>query len=575
MKKFIVWMVLVAMIMTFPIGAKAAPAETASAECPATLYLDERIQSMANESGQTLTVENVKQLSDFLQNVYYLCELSPTGYVICDGRTGNVIEYSTSSKSPYSEINSELFYIGPTYYYTKNEDGSYFDILSGQTVSQSEQQFVEDAKSASDRLYAAQENYAQKLQNLGDTNVAAPESLTGKSFQAKKKAVFNNYLMGSDTIKALSTNQKMGYISIGNGVCGYIAAGLMLFWIDECSYVEEAINDFSYLQPQQKGFWGPDLTRELRSYGEKNSTAAIGFFGDQDICEVIEKYAKAHSLRIGYERSVWPAGYDSVIKALKENNKPVILFGSLQKTENSSDRDDHAVLAYGYTSDGNVIVHYGWSGYSEVVIQGGTFGSSFELTSVSSQKVPMTDVAASNWAYDSAQYCGRYQILTMENDKYNPNRSINRGEFIEALYKLSGSPDVDVTAGKLNQYTDISSSSPHYRAATWGVANGILNGVSSTELKLSGTLTREQVATFFLRYSNLLQCSYRVQNGPSASSFSDYSSVGSFAREAMNFCTQRYLLIGNDGKLMPKKVLTRAEAGQLIYNCSNKAVRGK
>ena len=91
------------------------------------------------------------------------------------------------------------------------------------------------------------------------------------------------------------------------------------------------------------------------------------------------------------------------------------------------------------------------------------------------------------------------------------------------------------------------------------------------------SLTREQAAAFLQRYSNTLVLNYSKTNGPAASSFADYSQVSAYARDPMNFCTKRYLFQGSkeSGKLYlkPKAKLTRAEAGQLLYNLSQKACR--
>ena len=84
-------------------------------------------------------------------------------------------------------------------------------------------------------------------------------------------------------------------------------------------------------------------------------------------------------------------------------------------------------------------------------------------------------------------------------------------------------------------------------------------------------------AAFLQRYSNTLVLNYSKTNGPAASSFADYSQLSAYARDPMNFCTKRYLFQGSkeSGKLYlkPKAKLTRAEAGQLLYDLSQIASR--
>ena len=97
--------------------------------------------------------------------------------------------------------------------------------------------------------------------------------------------------------------------------------------------------------------------------------------------------------------------------------------------------------------------------------------------------------------------------------------------------------------------------------------------MTPTTLNLDQTLTREQAVTFLYRTSNVLGCSFANTSGPNANTFPDYNSVSSFARTAMNWATKRYIVIGNQGYLNPKDLLTRAEAAQLIYKLSQKGSR--
>ena len=47
------------------------------------------------------------------------------------------------------------------------------------------------------------------------------------------------------------------------------------------------------------------------------------------------------------------------------NNRPVIVFGNLPV--GNKKKAGHAVVAYGETTGGQLITHYGWKGYTNVV----------------------------------------------------------------------------------------------------------------------------------------------------------------------------------------------------------------
>lgn len=534
--------------------------------------LENQIRVLTEENGCSLTVSTVKDLTDFAGNRYYLVEFSPLGYIICDGTYGRRVEYSLSSRSPYWGCDGALYYGGPTFYFSLTDD-TFVDQLYDETISLDDTAAIQDATITSVQFLDCLAENAEYHVISDSSEKEALQDFSGKEIApAKASPTGTKYYVpnatGGNKIINLKTQDQIGYYSYDSGVCGYIATGLMLYWIDECTSYEPIINDFAFIRGDHNGFNGPNLTRELFSYGEGSGSSALGWPFGEDMCDIIDTYANNRSLTIGYEWRMAPfSGMNSVYTAITTNNKPVIVFGSLTKGYSN-----HAVLAYGYSSNNEIIVHYGHANFSEVVLSG-IFGSSIELESYSSNAVPVADVPVSHWAYISSQYCTRYQIIPRESgNKYYPNRTMTRGEFINALYVLAGSPEPeDPTV--LDQYLDINPSSPYYNAAIWTVEKNIMNGMSPTSLGLAGSLTREQAVTFFYRYSNFLECAYSVTNGPAAYSFPDYSQVSIYARIAMDWATRRYILTGDSGYLYPQRALTRAEAGQLVYKLQQKATR--
>lgn len=546
------------------------------------------------------TVSAVKELRDYAGNVYYVCELEPTGYVISDASYGTIIEYSPSAPSPYLGVEGSLIYLGPTYCYARLNNGMLQNLFSGDVFSSSDDEFTSSAYEISEQIHATQAEYASTATETSTFETSSPAVLLGSSWSpdANSSTITYHYISGGSKLKKLTQRAQIGYYDLPGddentrkGVCGYVAAGLLLFWVDECLQIENAINDFAFLRKNGNGFWGTGLTRELLSYGSNNSTAAIDIpFLFEDISDVLDDYAEAHSLEIKYDRDIAVLHtLTSVMEWLDEEKKPVILFGGLHNPQSSGNQTIHAVLAYGWTENSKgdyleIIAHYGWPNYSEVVVQKATstFGSSVKLKNVESKPVLITDVTKTNrysWAYDAAQYCGRYQIIPVINKKFSPSKKVSRGEFVDALYTLSGRPLValndDETSDTLKPYTDITKNSPYYLAAAWAVENHVMSGTSSTTLGLSNTLTRAQAAVFLMSYSTkAFRLSYNSTSGPAASNFSDYASIPAWAREGMSFCTKRYLLSGvGENTLSPGTALTRAQIAVILYAISKKATR--
>lgn len=600
MKRLIALLLVIAMfpaLLTVPAAAMESKVKEETVCASPTEALRECIQNIANMAEEPRTVAAVKELRDYADNVYYVCELEPTGYIIADASYGTILEYSPSAPSPYLGMNTDLIYLGPTYCYAKQNEHEMQDLFSGELVAADDEAFVRAAQETSQQLHAAQAACAAELSaQTRALVVTLPEGLVGMQVSPKAGAgtVTSNYILGGSILKTLTTGEQIGYYEAPGdkpnereGVCGYIATGLLLYWVDELWSVD-VINNFAFLRSNKQGFWGSGLTRELRSYGSTNDTAAEDFFflDAGGIDDVIDAYGEAHSLSFDYNID-WAvlSGLGDVMKWLKNKQLPVILFGNLYNPQNPKDDDNrHAVLAYGWTEkDGEsheIIAHYGWENYSEVIVQKAstTFGSSLKFENATTNPVPITDVTKTNdysWAYNAAQYCGRYQILPIIGEKLNPSREVTRGEFVQALYMLTGKPELKQKASiTLRNYTDISILSPYYTAAAWTVENGIMSGTSDTTLGLSETLTRAQAAVFFRSYSNQLSLSYYSTSGPAAYSFSDYNDIPTWARDGMHFCTKRYLLAGvGNNSLSPNSSLTRAQIAVILFAISQKATR--
>lgn len=97
----------------------------------ATLLTEFLIQ----EENADLQISKLRSLSDFSGNKYTLIECEPTGYYILHNESGQYIEFSNESLSPYLDCQGELIYGGPTYYFTQaTEDNAYLNIMDKETI---------------------------------------------------------------------------------------------------------------------------------------------------------------------------------------------------------------------------------------------------------------------------------------------------------------------------------------------------------------------------------------------------------------------------------------------------------
>ena len=82
-------------------GANTVGMEPFAPRQDVTAALRDCVQRIADMAGEARTVAAVKELHDYSDNLYYVCELQPSGYIIADGSYGTIIEYSPESYSPY------------------------------------------------------------------------------------------------------------------------------------------------------------------------------------------------------------------------------------------------------------------------------------------------------------------------------------------------------------------------------------------------------------------------------------------------------------------------------------------
>lgn len=508
-------------------------------------------RSVEAREGVELEIADTKLLYDFAGNAYFLTEYAPTGYMIAHADTQEVVEYALASDSPYLGLDSDLFYGGATYYYYFNGDEYVHTIISESISVDEAQTFAEVNQKMNDCLYTAALNDTADLSN-------------------STAAVTKTYVPGSSFLSTLSSSDSFGYYA--GGVCGYIASGMLLLWMTK-RYNTEYINRFTFLKAGNR-FRNGNFTRKLRyEYGYGNDSSADGTFASASMKDVLLSYASdiKASFTIKTNPPLTLPTASSIIKILKESQVPVVVFGDLNYPS-GDDSAPHAVLAYGYTSDNDVVVHYGWSGYANVVLSynWGVLGSILYITNNSLNTVTIEDIPNDNWAYEPVSYCIRYGIIDVWDrgiKNFLPNEYMARGAFVNALYQFAGCPDISAyNAQKMyDTFDDFDKNTRFHDAAVWAYYNDLLYGTTNMTLTLGGAITREQAVVFLYRFSNSMNYSFSNTNGPAYTTFQDASKVTGYGIPAMDWATRRYIIWGSNNKLSPHDTMTRAQCASMLY----------
>ena len=193
----------------------------------------------------------------------------------------------------------------------------------------------------------------------------------------------------------------------------------------------------------------------------------------------------------------------------------------------------------------------------------------FKVTQKTKSAV-FSDVTASSysWAADSVDFLYYEEVANGSNGKYNPKSNITRGDFMLMLYRAfleEDYGDYNVTSN----FPDVVKGTTSYSKETYqavGVAKhlGIAQG-SNGKYNPTSYITREEAMTLIYRTLDEVGYSMSYTVSTSTSSFSDYSSVSSYARAAIKDLIGHGVVIGTNGKIQPKSNITRAEMAVILH----------
>lgn len=175
--------------------------------------------------------------------------------------------------------------------------------------------------------------------------------------------------------------------------------------------------------------------------------------------------------------------------------------------------------------------------------------------------LPFSDVNIDDWYYNSVKKVYENNLFSgTTKTKFAPKSNITRGMLMEVLYRKEGMPAVN---GKC-KFEDVDPSVYFNNAIEWAEENNIVNGVSENLFAPYEPMTREQVATVLCRYAKYKNADVISQGD--LSPFGDNNEISSWAEESMKWAVGNKIIVGNNGNLLPKSYITRAEMATVICN---------
>ena len=159
-----------------------------------------------------------------------------------------------------------------------------------------------------------------------------------------------------------------------------------------------------------------------------------------------------------------------------------------------------------------------------------------------------------------------------DNDNFNPDMAITRGEFIDSLVKAMGL--YRIGEGE-DIFSDVTSSSRYHNAVTIAHKYGIISGYGNGEFGAMSNITRQEAMIIVSKAMLLtgLKTSYTAEEvTDSLKEFNDSDNLATWAKNSAAACVKAGIVSGKSLTVIaPKDNLTRAETASVINKLLTKS----
>lgn len=181
-----------------------------------------------------------------------------------------------------------------------------------------------------------------------------------------------------------------------------------------------------------------------------------------------------------------------------------------------------------------------------------------------------TDITAKSysWAADSADFLYYEGTAQGSNGKYNPAAYITRQDFMLMIYRAFLEESYG-TYSVTSNFPDVVKGSSTYSQEIYqavGVAKylGIAQGTNN-KFNPTSNITRQEAMVLIYRTLDVISKNLRTSSGVKASSFKDYSQVGTWATTAITDLVSHGVIQGTNDRINPTSNITRAEMACILH----------
>lgn len=191
----------------------------------------------------------------------------------------------------------------------------------------------------------------------------------------------------------------------------------------------------------------------------------------------------------------------------------------------------------------------------------------FSKYAVSYNFKTFADAGNYQWAQKPMEFVASKGILSGKTeDTFNPEGTISRAEFIDALIKALG-----LTADFDTNFDDVGIAHKYYESVGIARKLGITLGTGNNKFSPDARILRQEMAIFVERAMHLSGKTLAAGESSELMRYTDSSTISGYARDAVAAIIKAEILIG-DGKkrIDPLGKATRAQAATVLYRVYNK-----
>lgn len=162
-----------------------------------------------------------------------------------------------------------------------------------------------------------------------------------------------------------------------------------------------------------------------------------------------------------------------------------------------------------------------------------------------------------HWDSDDINFILSFGLMNGQGGGFNPDSNVTRGDFILALYNLSGKPECESEI----EFSDVPTDSAYHNAVIWAYNEGLIQGKSDTEFGINLNVTREQAAVVISSY--IEKMGLELSSGGNL--YSDSENISSWAIDSVNKLGSAAIMgdLGY-GRFEAKTFCSRADTATLL-----------